>query len=507
MKPIVKNMSLSVVSRIVTMLTGLIVQNRILVAYGSTLNGLTSSITQVMSYLSLLEAGLGMAAVQALYSPFAKGDWDTISGIITATDKEYRKITAGFVVLLVVTSITYPLLVEGQVEYALSSILTFIIGASYIVSYILGAKYKSLLMADQKIYILYILEIISVVLSCVCRLVAVELGMSIVVVQLINLACIVVKNVGYLVYVKHQYRQINYQAKPLVSLIGKRWNVLVHSIAGLVVNQTDILILTIGSTLPNVSIYSVYYMVFGQISAFIQMTFMQAPQATFGKIYYEKKHDMYYYYKMYEFLFTIFLFLICSVALCLTLPFVKLYTRGVTDAEYIDALLPILFMLTLFMSQIRVPALIMINVVGHYKETQKGALIESLINIIVSLVLFWGTELGMYGLLIGTVCSYCYRTIDVIVYSYRHILYKSIREFFRLIIPNVGCSIVIFIFFYLMFPIQANSYLGWVIEAIAIGIICMISYCMVNYMFNKEHFKRSAHVIIHRCNCTKSMKT
>ena len=51
------NMVTSVLSRIVVLITGLIVQHFILQAYGSTLNGLTSSITQVMSYLVLFEAG------------------------------------------------------------------------------------------------------------------------------------------------------------------------------------------------------------------------------------------------------------------------------------------------------------------------------------------------------------------------------------------------------------------------------------------------------------------
>ena len=498
MKPITKNMSLSVVSRVVTMLTGLIIQNRILVAYGSTLNGLTSSVTQIMSYLSLLEAGIGMASIQALYSPLASNDWNTISGIITATDREYRKITGGFIILLLGASFGYPLFVQGQVEYALASIITLIIGASYIVSYILGAKYKALLTADQKIYVLYVLEIISAILSCVFRIIALELQMNIVVVQLIHLGCIVVKNAGYLIYVRHKYDKINYRAKPLVSLIGKRWNVLIHSIAGLIVNQTDIIILTIGSTLQNVSVYSVYYMIFGQLSAFIQATFMQAPQATFGTIYHGKKEDIYRYYKLYEVFFTMMLCIVCSVALSLTLPFIKLYTKGVTDAEYIDVLLPVLFMLTLFMSQIRVPSIIMINAVGAYKETQSGAIIESVINIVVSLALFLGTPLGMYGLLIGTVCSYCYRTVDVIKYLYRYILHKPISDFLKLVIPNICCLVAIFIFSYLKWSIQANSYVEWAIQAIIMCIICTIVYCIVNYIFNKVQFQTVIHAVFRR---------
>ena len=89
-------MVMSVVSRLISLVTGLIVQRYLLLAFGSTLNGLTTSINQVMAYLVLLEAGLGTASVQALYDPLAVGNWKKVSGILTATGIEYKKISAIF---------------------------------------------------------------------------------------------------------------------------------------------------------------------------------------------------------------------------------------------------------------------------------------------------------------------------------------------------------------------------------------------------------------------------
>lgn len=202
MKSLSKNMSMTIITRIVTLITGLIVQQRILVAYGSSLNGLTSSITQVMSYLVILEAGLGTASVQALYSPLSCKDWDKVSGIITATGREYKKISVIFFFSLGVASALIPLAVSGQVEFVVASALTLITGGSYVVSYILGGKYKALLNADRKLYILCISDCVSIVLSCILRVIALELGYDIIVVQLLNLACVIVKNICYVSYVK-----------------------------------------------------------------------------------------------------------------------------------------------------------------------------------------------------------------------------------------------------------------------------------------------------------------
>ena len=69
---------------------------------------------------------------------------------------------------------------------------------------------------------------------------------------------------------------------------------------------------------------------------------------------------------------------------------------------YVDFWLPVLFAAILLMNHIRVPAILVINAKGDFKETQKGAVIESVINIVVSLLLFLLTDLGMYGLLLGS---------------------------------------------------------------------------------------------------------
>jgi len=490
MKSLSKNVIMTIITRIVTLITGLVVQQRILVAYGSSLNGLTSSITQVMSYLVILEAGLGTASVQALYSPLAAKDWDKASGIVTATGKEYKKISIVFFLSLLAASVLIPLAVSGQVEFAVASALTLITGGSYIISYILGGKYKALLNADRKLYILCLADCISIVLSCVLRVIALELGYGIVIVQLLNLGCVILKNACYVTYVKKRYDHINYQKKPDYLAVNKRWNVLIHSLAGLVVNHTDVLILTIFADLKIVSLYSIYNMVFSQLSTVIQSTFMQAPQSNFGYLYNSDKKEYERYYGLYEIGFSILLFIIVTIALIMILPFVSIYTRGITDIQYVDAYLPILFTLILLMNQIRVPAIVTINVAGAFKETQNGAIIEALINIIVSLVLFFFTPLGLYGLLIGTVCSYIYRTSDVIIYVYKHLIERNILKYVKLISVNTVTAIILYILFNVLFPVTAATFIQWIIKAIIISLMTTVAYIISNYCINHDEMKK-----------------
>ena len=227
-------------------------------------------------------------------------------------------------------------------------------------------------------------------------------------------------------------------------------------------------------------------MVFSQLSSVIQTTFMQAPQSSFGQLYQKNRKKFKQAFELYEFIVTLVLFIICSIALTLISPFVELYTSGVSDADYIDIALPILFASILLMNQIRIPSLITINVAGHFKETQGGAIIEAIINISVSLMLFFFTNLGLYGLLIGTICSYLFRTVDVIIYTHRNLVKSSICHMVRNFIINLLTMIAIYSVFNLSVSIHTQSVIEWVIKAIGVSLITIFVYGAINYLFNKK---------------------
>ena len=91
MKHLGKNMILSIICKVIMIVTGLIVQKYVLSSFGSDINGLYSSITQFLTYLILLESGIGTASIQALYKPLASSNWDSVSAVIAATKQHYEK--------------------------------------------------------------------------------------------------------------------------------------------------------------------------------------------------------------------------------------------------------------------------------------------------------------------------------------------------------------------------------------------------------------------------------
>ena len=84
---------------------------------------------------------------------------------------------------------------------------------------------------------------------------------------------------------------------------------------------------------------------------------------------------------------------------------------------------------------IRLPMLSTINYAGHFMETLPQTLIESTINIVVSLifVFFW----GVYGVLIGTIAALLYRSIETIIYANQKLLLRSSVKTFFVYILNL----------------------------------------------------------------------
>ena len=69
-----KNIVINIILQVTTICSGLIIPRLIIKTYGSNVNGLISSITQFLSYIALLEGGIGGVIKAVLYKPLLNKD-------------------------------------------------------------------------------------------------------------------------------------------------------------------------------------------------------------------------------------------------------------------------------------------------------------------------------------------------------------------------------------------------------------------------------------------------
>ena len=154
------NASSSALLQIVTFIVGLITPRVMLSVYGSEINGLISSITQFISYFNLVEAGLSGATVYSLYKPLAENDYGKVNSIVSAAKRFYQQAGYIFVSLTFLLAVVYPLYidVESLISWEIG-VLVLILGVNGALEFFTLSKYRALLTADQRTYVISIVSI------------------------------------------------------------------------------------------------------------------------------------------------------------------------------------------------------------------------------------------------------------------------------------------------------------------------------------------------------------
>ncbi len=434
-----KNMALPLIYQIFAMIWSLIVPRLFLSTYGVSIHGLTSTITTIMEYVILLSGGIGMVAGQTLYGPLANKDYKRINSIYNAIRLTYRKVGIAYVIAIFSIAFVLPRVIGNEIDSLTVFLLMVIMGLNTVINNVFFCTNAALLQADNRFYVVNILYLIDTNVKNLIEFVLIKAGIDVQFVLLVPVISMSVISIIEQLYVDKYYPYLKVKEEPDYSALGKRKSGLIHQIAGLVVNSTDVIVLTVFTSQVVVSIYSVYSFVIVHIHNILNMVFSYGVVAKFGHLIAKDNENIKKIFDKYERAFYYLLAIIYGLVCSLLLPFVKLYASEIAGIEYRDIKLALLFIMVGFLNSARIPSLTLINAKGDFKETQKHALIEAGINLLISFGLV-GLA-GIYGVLIGTVVSFLYRSTQIIVYSNHKILKRSsAKSFVRLVFV---CGIVL----------------------------------------------------------------
>jgi len=159
--------------------------------------------------------------------------------------------------------------------------------------------------------------------------------------------------------------------------------------------------------------------------------FSNGSVASFGQLFASGKfEEAKKTFRSFEVLFYMVIGILYGCVAALILPFVGLYTDGVTDIEYILPVLALLMTIAEVLNCTRVPCGMLINACGHFHQTKCRALIEAAINFVVTLALIF--KYDIYAIVIAGIVSYVYRVTDIVIYGNRVLLkdkaYSSMRS-------------------------------------------------------------------------------
>lgn len=430
-----KNILTSLISQIVVLLCGIIVPRLMIGAFGSEAYGATSSITQFLAYITLLEGGIGGVARAVLYKPLAQNDMDTIGAIMEEIKRFFRVIAwifAGYVLILACgfQSLSH---MEGM-DWFTSFVLVIVISISTFGQYFIGISNSILLQAAQKTYITNMVSIGATIINAVSTVILIFLGCSLITVKLVSSCIFFLRPVVLWLYVRKCYPLSGKGSEK--TYLTQKWTGLGQHIAYFLHSNTDIAVLTILADLRTVAVYTVYNMIISHIQN-LAISFTSGMEAVFGDMLARnEKKALQETFRTYETILSVVSTVLYSTTAVLIVPFIRIYTAGIQDTNYVQPLFAVLLVLTALSYCLRLPYHSMIIAAGHFKQTSAAAYGEAAINIGLSVILV--SKYGLIGVAAATLAATWFRFLYYVIYLSRNIFWRKIGLFVKRFFINAA---------------------------------------------------------------------
>ncbi len=480
-----RNIASNVLLQFAVVAQRLVVSRFILSTYGSAVNGMVNSISQFLVYAGLLEMGIGNASIVALYKPVSENNWTEINIIVSTVKRKYYLSGILYALILCGLAILYPLVIGGQLSYGFVSSMVIVLGELTLVDYTMLAGYKIFLSALQKHYVLNIARSISTISAMVVDIILIVNGYSLIIVKGIIVLIYICEALFIRHYVMIRYPKLRGDLKQSISLEQQN-NSLIHQFSNMVIYNTDLVVLTLclsGDALCEVSVYTVYAMTYNAIINVINIL-ISGIDSTFGDIISRKEEEkLKKWYDFYEYAFLIITFSIYTCFIVLILPFIRCYTVGINDTNYVRLSVGILFCFSGLSAHIKAPAMVLITAAGHFRQTQKYVLLEAVLNIAISLILV--KDYGINGVLAGTIISHVTANVGYIRYTDKVILKRNANTTRIRIIRNS----LIFAFLSVTefdLAINGTGWGDWILNGLIAVIINFGVYILINMILEPE---------------------
>lgn len=481
--------------QLITIIYGLIIPKITIETYGSDINGLISSIKQFVSMMAILELGIGSVSTYALYKPVHANDHEKISSVYAAIKSHYRVIGLIFSISLIILSALFPLLNTSiHLDYLYIVILFLIIGMSSLLEYLFIGKYRALIRAQNKEYIISAIQILVLILNFTLSIYLINQKFDILLVYLFSTSVYFLRPILYKLYVNYNFK-LDDKAKPDNSALSQKWDSFVHQISALIMSNIDIVVITIMFSFSFVSVYTIYLMIFMALSRMINILTNSLTNA-FGRIISQKNLSrLRVTYENIEYVIILVSAIIYSSTAMLIKPFLILYTNKFSDAEiYIIPLFISLFVVTEFIHKIKAAPNMLVTASGNFKSTKKNAVVETMLNLIFTII--GAVFLGFYGVILGTLIALSYRLIDLNIFASKEILYSKPNRRFTKIFVNFVILITIVIVAFSYNIIISNNYYEWILYSIATVSLFTVLFSFLNIIIFKNDFIKTIKFVI-----------
>ncbi|TAA72819.1 lipopolysaccharide biosynthesis protein [Planococcus salinarum] len=466
----------------ITVLIGLIpmfiVRQVFLETLGTELLGLSSLYTSIVGLLALAELGISSAIIYSLYKPFAEGNHEKVRAYINFYTRFYRVIGLTIFVIGLAILPFLNVFVQGEIDLLDAQLYFLLFLGNSLLTYFFSAKFSIIIVAQDG-YKIAIAMAISKLVAAFFQILILNIYASFYYFLIIQLLVSILYLITMNLYVRNRYEWLftgkeklgKEDKAPLVKNIKA---LFMHKIGDVVVFSTDNLVISYYINLTVVGIFNSYNMIITAASTMIYAG-LNGITASIGNLLIDGEKDKIYQIHKKIFFFSFWLVSFAIISLSNTLrQFVLLW---LDDTQFLDTFTISLILLNFYITLMRASVEKFKEAGGLYYQDRFAPIIESIINLIASLILI--RIMGLPGVFVGTLISnllVVFWVQPLVVYKY--IFKVKLRIYFIMYFKYFSLGIIPLLLSYF-----ATRELQGVITINAFLLNCLINIFIINTVY------------------------
>lgn len=385
--------------------------------------GIEGLFTNILQLFSLAELGIGTTILYRMYKPFAEKNVNSISAHVRFYKNVYHGIalitaTIGLILFPFIESIVDASDVPSDVNLKLVYAL-FVLQS--VASYLFVYK-QSIIQANQRAYLVSTFTTTLTVINVIIKVVVLMVTRKYELVLMASIVITILINWAFSVWITREYKEI-FQNQTKLSkeeqkdIIKDTTGLMCHKVGFIVLTSTDNIVLSKMVSLAAVGIYTNYATITAAVSMLLtKMLNSFTPTIGNFMVNYEKEavEDLYKKLLFVNFWFTSF----CTVCLYVLLnPFIEIW---LDNTFTLDLFTVMVICAQFYIKSSQTMNEAFINAAGLFTRDRIRPLIESALNLVISIVL--AKEIGIAGVFIGT----CVSSLLTCFWRQPYLLYKHV---------------------------------------------------------------------------------
>lgn len=481
-----KNVSFSLICQIIILVCSFISRTIFIKILGSSYLGINGLFTNILSVLSMADLGFDTAIVYSMYKPIANKDTKKISALMNFYKKIYLIIGSiiGIIGIALIPFLKYFVNLSTEIDNI--SLYYVLYLSNTVLTYFLANR-VAIITADQKAYIIKKYTLFFKILQTILEIIILIIFKNFLLYLLIQILCTFFTNLYGTYKAKKMYPFLKQnklekiEKKEKKKIFSDVKSMFVYKIGGIILNNTDNILISILVSTEMVGYYGNYTMIITAVTTMATLVFSSLTASIGNLNAKENTEKRINVFNKVDFLAT-WTYGFCSICMLVLInPFIEL----MWGKEYaINMLVPLAAIINFEIVGLLHPLRLYRETTGVFREVKYIFIWTSLLNLIFSIYLgnvFNTPEMKLFGIIIATAIA---RIMTTVWFEpkkiFNSIFKRSSIDYFKRKLRDVIILIITGgVTYYICALIGTNNLINFIIK----GLICLFVINIIYYMF------------------------